>query len=902
MFGKVVVSVALLGAICNLVVAGEARHPVMSAAARLETRSQLRTRGSGVSTWMRAWPPELKSRQRPAAHPARAGRGRRLDGAFMVDTSVVFGPASGYGYSYGAASNGDGWRVLWANDNNYSIRSTGISTDGSLLEPQGVPAGSYDYMSSMQFQCIAGTGDGFMAVWPVGDYGIRGATLDSSGAVIDSFLVFESDSGQAEPTIAFDGDSTCLVAWTESPYGDPDVYAVRVTTSGRVLDPTPIQIAEDPLVAEQMPSVAFGQGIYLVAWTTDELAGARAIRVSRQGAVLDTAIYLRHDQGAYQAYPTVAFGDTCFLASWAEGLQQPDMFAARVSASTGMLIDTAGIQLSNSPEMDLLTSVGFDGADYLVVWHAIDTSSYAFSLRARRVTAAGVPLDTNPILPHVTGYVCLYPHVAADQASFLLAFTTQDTVLYNSYVGCLRISPGGVVLDSGTLFPSGADAQSSPSGASDGTDYLAAWLESRATGSAVSAARIAANGQVLDPAGFAVSEMPGQKAGVATAFGDSLYLVAWEDYRDTTGPDIYCARVTRDGTVLDPAGIIVCNKSLYQQRPDVGFDGVNFLVAWYDYRSGNDGDIYAARVSPAGTVLDPGGFPIEASSIYEDDLPTVCFIGPDYLVAWQAIDLMQWQVHIYGALVSPAGSVTRSRFFVCDDPAGQMNPSAASGASEALVAWEDSRLSGSDIFATRVAADGTVLDTDGLLVAATDYYEQTPHVVPDEAGFRVVWRRDEFTDTAHFAAARVDTAGNVFRVGDWFGLAGGDNGFDAVYGSGPDLLLLFSCWTDTASGREYDAYRLWARLDDVPGIAETPSAELRVPNGGATIIRGVLFLPKSPSSSPSGLLDISGRSVMTLKPGANDVSRLAQGVYFLRAWSGTKDEGSGKTRKIVVQR
>jgi len=33
----------------------------------------------------------------------------------------------------------------------------------------------------------------------------------------------------------------------------------------------------------------------------------------------------------------------------------------------------------------------------------------------------------------------------------------------------------------------------------------------------------------------------------------------------------------------------------------------------------------------------------------------------------------------------------------------------------------------------------------------------------------------------------------------------------------------------------------------------------------------------------AGLLDVSGRSVMTLKPGPNDVSRLAPGVYFIRS-------------------
>jgi len=52
-----------------------------------------------------------------------------------------------------------------------------------------------------------------------------------------------------------------------------------------------------------------------------------------------------------------------------------------------------------------------------------------------------------------------------------------------------------------------------------------------------------------------------------------------------------------------------------------------------------------------------------------------------------------------------------------------------------------------------------------------------------------------------------------------------------------------------------------------------------------TIVRGVLLLPgdRGPGTGDrAALLDIAGRGVMRLKPGANDVSRLAPGVYFLR--------------------
>jgi hypothetical protein len=95
------------------------------------------------------------------------------------------------------------------------------------------------------------------------------------------------------------------------------------------------------------------------------------------------------------------------------------------------------------------------------------------------------------------------------------------------------------------------------------------------------------------------------------------------------------------------------------------------------------------------------------------------------------------------------------------------------------------------------------------------------------------------------------------------------------------------------------ALEFWRRL--FPGIAEeTPGAEVRMANA-ATLVRGILFLPGAASrksQAPSCLLDISGRKVMSLKPGANDVSRLSPGVYFVRE-AQAKAQAQA-TRNVIV--
>ena len=87
------------------------------------------------------------------------------------------------------------------------------------------------------------------------------------------------------------------------------------------------------------------------------------------------------------------------------------------------------------------------------------------------------------------------------------------------------------------------------------------------------------------------------------------------------------------------------------------------------------------------------------------------------------------------------------------------------------------------------------------------------------------------------------------------------------------------------------------------GIEETPSAEVRAPNGGPTIARGVLFLrdcPRTGTVPKAALLDVAGRKVLDLHAGPNDISRLAPGVYFVRQASGVERQASGVTKVVLA--
>jgi hypothetical protein len=76
--------------------------------------------------------------------------------------------------------------------------------------------------------------------------------------------------------------------------------------------------------------------------------------------------------------------------------------------------------------------------------------------------------------------------------------------------------------------------------------------------------------------------------------------------------------------------------------------------------------------------------------------------------------------------------------------------------------------------------------------------------------------------------------------------------------------------------------------DSGGAVAETPNVEVRTPDRGAAIVRTSLHLTSSLNPSiPSSLLDASGRRVLALRPGPNDVSALPPGIYFVRRQDAT---------------
>ena len=108
---------------------------------------------------------------------------------------------------------------------------------------------------------------------------------------------------------------------------------------------------------------------------------------------------------------------------------------------------------------------------------------------------------------------------------------------------------------------------------------------------------------------------------------------------------------------------------------------------------------------------------------------------------------------------------------------------------------------------------------------------------------------------------------------------------ESCYGWWPQSLEMAQ-WGDP---QYYGAY-WWVSM----AVAEGQSTAGSRPR--ATVVRGVLFLPVSLFTLHSSLFDMTGRQVMALTPGANDVSRLSPGIYFVRE----AQAQAQAVRKVVI--
>jgi len=704
---------------------------------------------------------------------------------FGIDNPVLIPSGPGrFEVSPAIASNGRDYLAVWRQSSQYpagsgtAIYGARVSSAGFVLDPQGLsinpPALNNYQKPSVR---VASSGADYLVVWQAAQFEqvsnhIYGARVSSAGTVLDTnaMVISRATGTQTAPAVAGNA-AGYLVVWQDSRSGVSNIYGAQITTAGSVLQTNgiPISLGQNTKIA---PAIAATAGGYLLVWqdsrnfptnASHDIYGAR---VSNSGVVPDTNGFpIRLGKGSFS--PAVVANANDYFAVWDESGPPTTIHGARIT-SAGVVLDTNSIPLNTTVTCALAPAVAANGSDYLVVWQ--DSSRPGFTgptnIYATRVTGAGVVLDTNSIAIGHSPTNAVSPAVAANGTNYLVLW--QDARSFSGDIYGARVtSAGAVEKTNGFLISAMVNAESTPAVAFDGTNYLVVWTDSRdyiTNGSDIFGARINDSGAVADPNGVAISRGPGSRFDPAVAANSTGFLVIWKDYRygssDTRG-DIFGARVTRAGVVLDTNGIAISTDPMIQDAPAVAAGQSDFLVVWMNESPSYQYEVYGTLISSAGIVANSNGVPLTFNSDIGQGYPAVAFNGNIFLMVWaDARNIASTGYDIYGARVSSSGVLLDTNPIpICTFPYLQTYPALASNGRDFLAVWADYRnysaINLVSIFGARISPSGSVLDQNGFPIVVSTRDAEYPAVASYGTNYFVVWEDARISSGLEIFGARV---------------------------------------------------------------------------------------------------------------------------------------------------
>jgi hypothetical protein len=546
------------------------------------------------------------------------------------------------------AYNGSGYLVVFHDlgDKLYGVRlSQGLGAVGGIFQ-----INTYSPSKPTKLQ-VDSNGSDYLVVWDEYRFsttigGVTGTRVSATGQVLNpNGFVIDGNSGTSGgyPSVAWNGTNWFVSYMSDfnAGTGNYRINAKRVSSAGAILNANPIQVS-GPLAKAVYPAIApgFGDAVQIVWHDLRAEEDIYAGQVSGSGiAATEQAVSLGAPR---QSNPRMAFGANVFLSVFQrETAGNAQIYGQRLDTS-GNALDAEPFLISTADLTNGNPSVAFNGTNFLVVWNRRQVDAFgnvSGKVYARRVSPAGTLVDVAQffVMDGVT------PDVAALGDTFLTV-AIRPAGEYRT-VESVRVSGAGVVLGPATIVLSNYNF--APRVAALGTQWLVVWeYHSRHVEptSWIRAAFVNSTGVVAPSLEVAMSDSP---FGINVSYDDTPHLavsgnealIVWTD-SDTGQNNIKGRRIQADGTLLGSNfGSVISDAAGAQFTPAVAWDGTQYLATWLDQRNELSvqprGDIYGARVSQAGTVLDGTGFPV-ANSVFPEETPFVASANGTTIFAYSA--------------------------------------------------------------------------------------------------------------------------------------------------------------------------------------------------------------------------------------------------------------------------
>ena len=420
-----------------------------------------------------------------------------------------------------------------------------------------------------------------------------------------------------------------------------------------------------------------------------------------------------------QEHPAViSDGSGAAIIVWSD--QQ--MHAQKVDADLAFQWGSQGVVVTSADGWQQSPSICTDGSGGVIVaWEDCRNGTDNRDIYVQRIGSSGTPAwPANGISLTSEGGDQLTVAIAPDgSGGAIAAWVTGESGSGTQDIVAQRVDKDGVVQWTANGVPVAAAAgnQYGPTLCPDGAGgVIVVWQDRRTAESDIYAQRISAGGAAQWAAnGIAACSTVGDQSW-STAVPDGLggAIIAWED-TPFVNSDIYAQRVDGSGALLWAAGgVAIAVADRTQQAPTIIPDGAgSFILAWTDYRSGIDTDVYAQKVTGAGTALWTANGVAVCDDVDSQRDPHLAADGAGgAFVTWE---VYREYYDIYAQRVNSGGEVrwTAEGVAICTLEESQWDARIVpvNGFAGAVIAWTDFRNVplgyGRDLYADVVSAEGT---------------------------------------------------------------------------------------------------------------------------------------------------------------------------------------------------
>jgi hypothetical protein len=467
----------------------------------------------------------------------------------------------------GVGFDGTNYWVTWTTD-----QFARITPAGQLLDPGGITispsAGNFGYQPAY----ASAPNGGLQLLWHDGGGGLGypqdayTARLTTAGSVVNETPASLSAPAQVEADFA-KGAGTNVIVFRSRTSGAARILAHRIDDNGTTLDTEPIEVASGPVQwlatpSIDAPQVAWNGSVFMVVWS--DTINVLARRMNPDGTFVDaTPLVIMPGQSAAVGALGATFLVSGSLVGYSSGTLQPPgaLRVSRVDGVTGAVLDAPPIMVGGAS--DRHPHIVTLGGRWLVVWESVTHDPYSSSV----FYGAGVVfVDANGT---ATGQLATQlsrrPNVAvAGDRALLVAVDGSVPGGYTDLEGRILMADGSFP---GPTFPisTAPYEQLRPAATWTGTEFVAAWEDQR---NAVShfdkrtdiyGARITADGVVLDPAGVPLATLPQTEMAPVFLPAGGKSLMAVSTLRSDTALGAYRIGIQR----LDGGGC----------QPSLGFGG-----------------------------------------------------------------------------------------------------------------------------------------------------------------------------------------------------------------------------------------------------------------------------------------------------------------------------------------